>query len=85
MTRARLILALLLVWAAYWAALPWIDCMRANPFGIDVTFTRLCTFGAGSISADAARLGARPGLWPDILVGLVYLVAAFIVARRRPS
>lgn len=78
MTRLRVVLVVLLVSAAYWAALPWIDCARAAlPFGPGVP---LCTFGA-------PELGSAPtwGFWPNILFGVAYLIAAVLVAaRRRP-
>ena len=78
MTRLRVALVVLLVSAAFWAALPWIDCARsALPFGPGV---QLCTFGARELSGAPTW-----GFWPNILFGFVYLVAAGLVAaRRRP-
>ncbi len=74
MTRLRAIVVVLLIWAAYWAALPWLDCARAVS-----AFDRgleLCSFGAPL--ASPARI-----LWPNLVLGAVYLVVAALVAARR--
>ena len=43
---AQITVILLLVWAAYWAALPWIDCLRAFPAAVPVNDSvRFCTLG----------------------------------------
>ena len=68
MTRFRVALFVLLVWAAYWAALPWIDCARAN-YAV-ASGLQDCTFGS-------------PGR--SVVVGIIYLVAAAVVATRRQS
>ena len=88
MTRLRVALVVLLVWAAYWATLPWIDCVQSMyPFETGV---RACTFGAQvafGFPVPTSPPGRVPtwGLWPNILVGVVYLVAAVLLAaRRRP-
>jgi hypothetical protein len=87
MTRFRVALVVLLVWAAYWAALPWIDCARSMyPFAAGV---QACTFGgqaAFGFPVPTEPPGGVPawGLWPNILVGVVYLVVAVLVAARRP-
>lgn len=81
-TIARLAIVVLLVWAAYWAALPWIDCMRAFvPFAglqgaVDLGLSG-CTFGF-------LYTGPRtPGaLYPDLVVAALYLVAGLWVAFR---
>ena len=84
MTRFRVALFVLLVWAAYWAALPWIDCARAMySFGSGL---QLCTFGP-QLTLGVTPPGGPPpwGYGPNIVVGIVYLVAAALVAtRRRP-
>ena len=68
MTRFRIALVVLLVWGAYWAALPWIDCARAN-YAV-ASGLRECTFGPDG---------------PTIIAGIVFLIAAELVAtRRRP-
>ena len=67
MTRFRIALVVLLVWGAYWAALPWIDCARVN---YSASGLQSCTFGPHG---------------PNIIVGIIFLVAAELVAtRRRP-
>jgi hypothetical protein len=67
MTRFRIALVVLLVWAAYWAALPWIDCARAN---YSAAGLQDCTLSPHGL---------------NIIVGIVFLVAAELVAtRRRP-
>ena len=81
--RSRLALAALLVWAAYWSALPWIDCMRAFlAFGpglaIDVGGPGICTFGASAFGPSGP-----PPHWLNLLVAAVYLGAAAVVIRRR--
>lgn len=80
MTRLRAGVVVLLVWAAYWAALPWIDCARSFPFGIDIGFLSMCTFG---FPFSDPRGLPNPVHWPNIVAGVIYLVAAVVVARRR--
>ena len=75
---ARLTVAPLLVWGAYWAALPWIDCVRAFPAAVPIGEPlRFCTFGVGIP-------GFPPPLGWNVMVGAVYVVAAlWVVAGRR--
>ncbi len=77
MTRLRVALIALLMWAAYWAALPWIDCARAlYPFSGGL---QECLFGSPFAPTNLW------GFWPNTLVGVVYLlVAVLVAARRRP-
>ena len=71
---ARLTVAALLVCGAYWAALPWIDCIRQFP---TADMARACTFGVG-IPGFPSPMG-----W-NVLAGAAYLVAAlWVVARGR--
>jgi hypothetical protein len=80
-TIAPLVLAVLLIWAAYWAALPWIDCMRAfAPFG----FQNVVDLGLGGCTFGFPYTGPRtPGaLYPDLVVAALYLVAGLWVAFR---
>src|SRR5438132_508621 len=76
---ANLTVAVLLAWAAYWAALPWLDCIRAFhaivPIGEPL---RLCTFGFG-LPGFQGPLG-----W-TLLAGVLYVAAASWAAacRRR--
>ena len=72
---ARLTVAALLAWGAYWAALPWIDCVRQFP---TVDVLRACTLGVGIP-------GFTPPLGWNVMVGAVCLAAAlWVVARRQP-
>jgi MYXO-CTERM domain-containing protein len=85
MTRPRIALIALLVWAAYWAALPWIDCARVMyAFGSGL---QICTVGfqlAVGFGFPSVPNGPPAwGYWPNLLFGLVFLVAAVLVARRR--
>jgi hypothetical protein len=70
----QLAVVLLLGWAAYWAALPWIDCVRQFP---TAEVLRGCTFGVSGVPGGPAAL-----VW-NLAVGSVYLLAALWVAFRR--
>ena len=74
---AQITVVALLVWGAYWAGLPWIDCIRAFhaivPIGEPL---RLCTFGVG-------LPGFPPPLGWNLVGSAVYLVAAIWMALRR--
>jgi hypothetical protein len=74
---ARPVLVLLLAWAAYWAALPWVDCWRGLPVSLETSLDlmRACAVGVG-----VQTFGPQP-LYPNILVALVYVIAAVGVAR----
>jgi hypothetical protein len=75
---AQITVVVLLVWAAYWAALPWIDCLRSFPAAVSINESvRFCTFGS-----------AIPGFVPvhgwNLLAGALYVVAAvWVLVRRR--
>jgi hypothetical protein len=70
---ARLTVVALLAWAAYWAALPWIDCFREFP---TAEVARAHTFGVGIA-------GFPPATGWNVIVGAVYLAAApWVLARR---
>ena len=75
--RFALVVALLL-WGAYWAALPWIDCVRPAFTGVaGIDLLRPCTIGIGIA-------GFGNGFYPNLIAGLVYLVtAAWIALTRR--
>lgn len=81
MTTLRVAVLVLLVWGAYWAALPWLECAWPQfRFGPTSETLRLCTFG-----------GAEPnpypgfGFGPNLFIAAVYLSFAVLVAtRRRP-
>jgi hypothetical protein len=70
---ARSTVVALLAWAAYWAALPWIDCIREFP---TAEVARACTFGVGIA-------GFPPPTGWNAIVGAVYLAAALWVLARR--
>lgn len=70
-----MILVVLLLGGAYWAAQPWLGCVQTLlPFsGMDWFGT--CTFGVGTPGA-----GGAAGHYLNLLAGGVYLVAAVWVA-----
>ena len=77
----RAVLVLLLVGGAYFAAQRWLGCVF--PFGPSRWYPEiwgLCTFGSGRPEFD--RSGPGP-LWPGLVIGAVYLLAALFVARAR--
>ncbi len=76
-TVVRLGTALLLIWAAYWAALPWLDCMRSvGQFGlrpaIDIGLSA-CTFGSTN---------GPSGHYLNVLVAVIYVAAGCWLAVR---
>ena len=74
---AQITVVSLLVWGAYWTALPWIDCIRAFPAAVPIGDPlRFCTFGVG-LPGFQGPLG-----W-NLLGSAVYLVAATRMALRR--
>ena len=74
---AQITVVSLLVWGAYWAALPWIDCVRAFPAVVPIGDPlRFCTFGFGLPGFQGPRG------W-NLLGSAVYLVAAIWTALRR--
>jgi hypothetical protein len=85
MTTLRVAVLVLLVWGAYWAALPWLECawpqFRFGPsFGPSSETLRLCTFG---VAEPKSYPGS--GFGPNVVIAAVYLSFAVLVAtRRRP-
>jgi hypothetical protein len=76
---AQITVAFLLVWAAYWVALPWIDCLRAFPAAVAINDSlRFCTFGAPAIPGFVPTHG-----W-NLLGGALYVAAAAWFYVRRP-
>lgn len=74
---AQITVVLLLLWAAYWAALPWVDCLRAFPAAVSVDDSvRLCTFGV-----PIPGFGIAHG-W-NLLAGALYVAAATWFSIRR--
>jgi hypothetical protein len=79
-TRFRLILVLLLLGGAYWAALPWLGCVQSLlPFSGGDWFG-VCTFGIGTPGA-----GGAAGRYLNLLASGVYLGAALWVARTKQT
>jgi hypothetical protein len=71
----QITVTLLLVWAAYWAALPWIDCLRAFPVAVPMgDSVRYCTFGVPGFLALRG--------W-NLLAGGLYVGAAIWSFFRR--
>jgi hypothetical protein len=71
----RLTVVGLLVWGAYWAALPWIDCLRAFPPAVSVSDKlTYCTFGIAAY--------AVPGKGLNLVAGGIYLAAAAWASSR---
>jgi len=65
-------------WAAYWAALPWVDCARLL-YRFDGGLQQ-CTFG----SPVPGNMPAW-GFWPSLTLGVLYIaLAVLVVSRRRP-
>jgi hypothetical protein len=74
---AQIAVVLLLVWGAYWAALPWIDCIRGFPAAVRVgDSVRYCTFGIPEFSFHAIG-------W-NLVAGALYVAAALWLLRRWP-
>ncbi len=70
--------------AAFFAALPWLGC-GWNPVAraIDLTILRICTVGFSSGNPFEPSYGL-PGFtgpyWGNLIISIVYLVAAVYVA-----
>jgi hypothetical protein len=74
---AQITVALLLVWAAYWAALPWIDCLRAFPAAVPLNDSvRFCTVGV-----PIPGFGTPHG-WNLVASGLYVASAIWFLVRR---
>jgi hypothetical protein len=84
----RLGLVVLLVLATFFTALPWLSC-GWNPVKhiVDPTVLGICTFGfAGGPPLPSSYLPGFGGpYWGNLIVGIVYLVAAFYVAFTKRS
>lgn len=83
MARARIAVVVLLLVAAYFAAAPWLGCTVALPFWQVTAFAlRACTFGDLALRSGYGVPGFTGPFWGNLCVGIVYLVAAVLVARR---
>ncbi len=87
----RVGLVVLLVLAAFFAALPWLGCLAGHPLGIfafandDFFMLRVCTSGvAGGFPSLGFTPPGLPGFngpyWGNLAVGIAYLIAAIYVA-----
>ena len=75
----RVVVAALLAGGAYFAALPWTNCVFALR-SLHLDLLRICTFGTGNPAFE----GPGP-LWPYPLIAAIYVVAALAVALMRDS
>ncbi len=83
MTPLRVAVLILLAWGAYWSALPWIDCLRAYPFGLDLNQAQFCTLGTPVFRSPGP--GSPPAHLANLLVALAYVFTAVLTAvRGRP-
>ncbi len=76
----------LLLGGAFFAASPWLGCVVLLPFWrVDATMLRFCTFGfPGPFPPTGYGLPGFTGpYWGNLMMGVLYLVAAIVVARRR--
>jgi len=80
---ARLGVVALLLAAAYFAAAPWLGCVVVLPFWQVTAFTlRACTFGDRALQSGYGLPGFTAPYWGNLVVGILYVVAAILVARR---
>ena len=77
----RLVLVLLLLGAAYLAALPWIDCWSGIPMTIDARWRLM---GTCAVGLGIAGGGPEPHV-ANIVIALVYAIAAAWIARTRQT
>jgi hypothetical protein len=80
---ARVGVVVLLLVAAYFAAAPWLGCVVVLPFWSVNAFTlRACTFGDLALRSGYGVPGFTGPYWGNLVVGILYLGAAILVARR---
>ena len=81
-TASRLLIAVLLLGGAYFAARRWLDCV--SPLGLSRGFypemARLCSFGTGNPAFDQGGPGP---LWPNVVIAAIYVIAAVWVVRTK--
>lgn len=83
----RLGVVALLLLAAFFTALPWLGC-GSNPVThiIDSSLLRICTFGTGvQFEASFGLPGFTGPYWGNLVVGVVYLIAAIFAAFTKRS
>ena len=95
MRAMRVVLIVLLVVGAYLAAAPWLGCIHLVYFipghGLFSTLSPqligLCTFGINTFPFPVTPGQGIPGFsgpyWGNLFLGILYLVAAVFVTRRR--
>lgn len=82
MARARLGVVVLLG-CCYFAAAPWLGCAVALPFWQVTAFAlRACTLGDAALRSGYGVPGFTGPFWGNLVVGILYVVAAIFVARR---
>lgn len=89
----RAVVVLLLVFGAFWAALPWLGCVTEGPDPLRHMFPLfgICTWGGGfpadffSVPFKRGVAGFNGPYYGNLLVGILYLAAAAFVARTRRS
>jgi len=83
-TWARFAVIVLLSAGAYFAAAPWLGCVVLLPFWrIDAVMLSVCTFGGIPFRASYGVPGFNGPYWGSLVVGILYLAAVVLVARRR--
>jgi 4-amino-4-deoxy-L-arabinose transferase-like glycosyltransferase len=83
----RLGVVTLLLVAAFLTALPWLGCSW-NPIKhvLEPGFLSICTFGTGAqFQASYGLPGFTGPYWGNLIVGVVYLIAAIFAASTRRS
>jgi hypothetical protein len=82
--RARVGIVVLLLVAAFFAAAPWLGCAVLLPVGhVDAFTLRICTLGDVALRSGGYGVPGFTGpYWGNLGVGIFYLVAAILVARR---
>ena len=82
MTRPVGVVVLLLV-AAFFAAAPWLGCALVPPLWIvDAAILRACTLGDLALRSGYGVPGFTGPYWGNLVIGILYLGAAIVVARR---
>jgi hypothetical protein len=83
----RLTVVALLGLAAIFSAGPWLTCALVVPFWIINAFAmRACTFGDPALQGGWGLLPGFGGpYWGNLLVGVVYLIAALYAALTKRS
>lgn len=82
-TRQRLGVVILLLIGGYFAAAPWLGCVIAPPLWHVTEFAlRACTFGDLALRRGYGLPGFDGPYWGNLIVGILYVLAAIMVAAR---